>query len=95
MAKNKKSAVALRYPSNAQEPLIAAKEKGVLAERMIAIARENDVPVVENEMLTNVLSVQQIGQCIPEETWLAVAQIFAYINKVENDNAKNVYKNKM
>ncbi|MBR4005462.1 MAG: EscU/YscU/HrcU family type III secretion system export apparatus switch protein [Treponema sp.] len=83
------SAVALKYPLDAEAPLIAAKERGRLAKRMIEIAEENKIPVIEDDVLENVLSIQDIGQCIPEETWEAVAAIFAYILKVENLNASN------
>ena len=83
------SAVALKYPLNAQAPLIAAKERGRLAKRMIEIAEENEIPVIEDDILENVLSIQDVGQCIPEETWEAVASIFAYIIKVEQQNAFN------
>ena len=81
------SAVALKYPLDAEAPLIAAKERGRLAKRMIEIAEENKIPVIEDDVLENVLSIQDIGQCIPEETWEAVAAIFAYILKVEKKNA--------
>ncbi|MBP5442860.1 MAG: EscU/YscU/HrcU family type III secretion system export apparatus switch protein [Treponema sp.] len=83
------SAVALKYPLDAEAPLIAAKERGRLAKRMIEIAEENKIPVIEDDVLENVLSIQDIGQCIPEETWEAVAAIFAYILKVEKLNASN------
>ncbi len=83
------SAVALKYPLDAEAPLIAAKERGRLAKRMIEIAEENKIPVIEDDVLENVLSIQDIGQCIPEETWEAVAAIFAYILKVEKKNALN------
>ena len=83
------SAVALKYPLDAQAPLIAAKERGRLAKRMIDIAEENEIPVIEDDILENVLSIQDVGQCIPEETWEAVASIFAYIIKVEQQNAFN------
>ena len=83
------SAVALKYPLDAQAPLIAAKERGRLAKRMIEIAEENEIPVIEDDVLENVLSIQDVGQCIPEETWEAVASIFAYIIKVEQLNAFN------
>ena len=76
-------AVALKYPKGAETPLIAAKEKGLLARRMVEIAKENDIPLVQDELLQNVLSVQDIGSCIPENTWQAVASIFAYIAKLE------------
>ncbi|MFA6936869.1 MAG: EscU/YscU/HrcU family type III secretion system export apparatus switch protein [Treponema sp.] len=93
MNKKVKTAIALKYPANADAPFITAKEKGALAQRMIEIARENNIPLVEDKVLTNVLTVQEIGKCIPEETWSTVAKIFAYIQKVENENAERFYKN--
>jgi len=79
-------AVALKYPADADAPLIVAKEKGFLAEKMIQIANENHIPVVHNASLTDVLSVQEIGECIPEKSWRAVASIFAYIKSLEKEN---------
>jgi len=83
MKKSAFSAVALKYPPDADAPLIAAKEKGLLAERMVQIARENDIPVVEDSMTENVLSLAEIGDCIPECTWQAVAGVFAMIKQME------------
>ena len=83
MTSSKFSAVALKYPQNVEAPLIVAKEKGLLAERMVQIAEENGVPVVEDSLTENVLSVAEIGDCIPESTWQAVAGIFAMIQKLE------------
>jgi len=85
----KLAAVALKYPENAVAPIIAAKEHGNLARRMIEIAEENNIPVVEDDILENVLSVQDVGQCIPEDTWFAVAGIFAFIARLEGENAIN------
>lgn len=92
--KKQSTAVALRYPADAEAPIITAKEKGLLADRMVEIAECNNIPVVKNELLTNVLSVQQLGQCIPEETWQTVAEIFVYIQKLENGNAEKFYQNR-
>ncbi len=82
------SAVALRYPKDKEAPVIAAKETGYLARRMVQIAQENNIPVVQDQMLESVLSVQEIGQCIPEHTWYAVAAIFASIARMEKDRGK-------
>ena len=79
------SAVALKYPENAAAPLITAREKGILARRMVQIAEENGIPVVEDEITENVLSVAEIGECIPECTWQAVAGIFAMIRDLERN----------
>ena len=52
---------------------------------MIEIAEENDIPVVEDDILENILSIQDVGQCVPEETWFAVAGIFAFIKTLESN----------
>ena len=83
---NRSLAVALSYPKDAEAPFITAKEHGYLARRMLAIAEEKGVPVVEDEILANVLSLQDVGICIPVHTWEAVARIFAFI--IERENKK-------
>ena len=77
------SAVSLKYPGDAEAPFITAKSKGELAKKMLEIARQNKIPVVENENLANVLSVENIGQIIPESLYEAVANIFAFISSTE------------
>ena len=81
------SAVALRYPEWADAPYISAKAKGSVAERLVQIAEENDVPVVENAEMANVLSLQSVGSFIPESTYSAIATIFAFIMDLENFNS--------
>ncbi len=74
-----KKAVALKYPEGASAPFIAASAKGFLAEKMLEVAAEKKIPVTEDAALADFLSVQEIGQAIPEETWEAVAKIFAFV----------------
>lgn len=76
-------AVALKYPENAEAPFISAAGKGLVAEKILEIAKEHSVPVVENEIAADVLSVQEIGSMIPENTWEIVAQIFSVVVKYE------------
>ena len=80
------SAVALRYPEWADAPYISAKAKGSVAERLVQIAMENDVPVVEDAQTANVLSIQSIGSFIPESTYSAIAAIFAFVIDIEEKN---------
>lgn len=72
-------AVVLKYPGNAEAPFITASAKGPLAEKIIKLAKENNIPLVENQVAANVLILQEIGSAIPEETWEIVAQIFAVV----------------
>ena len=81
------TAVALRYPEWADAPYISAKAKGSVAQRLVEIADENGVPVVENAEMANVLSLQNVGALIPESTYSAIATIFAFIIKLDEENS--------
>lgn len=79
MKKNDFKAVALKYPKNANLPFISAKAKGELAKKLIEIAEKQKIPVVKDITAANILSVQEIGSAIPENTWEIVAKIFAAV----------------
>jgi flagellar biosynthesis protein len=87
-----KKAVALKYPEGAGAPLIAASGKGFLAQKILELAQERKIPVVEDKCLADVLTVQEIGAAVPEETWEALAKIFAFVIQLEKryGNAKKV-----
>ncbi len=74
-----KLAVALKYPENAYAPFITAKGKGELAERIILEAKKNNIKIEENTPLVDILSMQEVGSCVPEETWGILAEIFSFI----------------
>lgn len=79
MKKNELKAVAIKYPENTDLPFISTKAKGELAKKLIQIAEEQKIPVVKNITAVNVLSVQEIGSAIPENTWEVIAKIFAAV----------------
>ncbi len=74
-------ALAIKYdPSSMEAPRILAKGAGPIAEKIKAIARENDVPVVENKELARALyKVVDVGSQIPVTLYQAVAEILAYV----------------
>ncbi|HOF85056.1 MAG TPA: EscU/YscU/HrcU family type III secretion system export apparatus switch protein [Treponemataceae bacterium] len=74
----KDAAVALSYTGHEPAPVIVASGKNELAKRMREIAREHEIRVVEDPLLADILSDVEIGNCIPGETWEAVAAIFAF-----------------
>ena len=78
-----KKAVALKYSRGDSAPAITASAKGFLARKMLELAEKEGVPIVENESLSETLSVQEIGAAVPEETWEVLAKIFAFVLKVE------------
>ena len=80
-------AVALRYPEWADAPYISAKAKGSVAKRLVEIADENGIPIVEDAEMANVLSLQNVGSFIPESTYSAIATIFAFVVKLDEENS--------
>ena len=74
--------VALYYNLGETAPVIVASGKDLIADRIVEIAREHGIKLVRDEILANVLSESDIGECIPEETYRAVAAIFAFLEKV-------------
>ncbi len=80
MSDNKKppKAVALQWDGKAT-PKVTAKGEGDLAEQILKIAREHNIPIQEdNEVLVSALALIDLGDEIPESLYLAVAQVIAF-----------------
>ncbi|OIQ12506.1 flagellar biosynthesis protein FlhB [Neomoorella thermoacetica] len=76
-------AVALRYREGERAPRVVAKGAGSIAERIKAVARRHNVPVVENPPVARALYRQvELGQEIPVALYQAVAEILARIYKL-------------
>lgn len=74
-----KKVVALKYPEGAAAPFVTVTAKGELAQKVLDAAEENDITIVKNDELTDFLSVQEIGTCVPETVWPVLAKIFAFV----------------
>ncbi|MGB3101143.1 MAG: EscU/YscU/HrcU family type III secretion system export apparatus switch protein [Psychrobacillus psychrotolerans] len=82
----RKEAVAITYnPDLNDAPKIVAKGKGKIAENILARAEEFNVPVQEDASLVELLGQLDINQSIPEELYQAVAEVFAYIYKIDKE----------
>lgn len=78
-------AVAIKYDQNKDgSPKVAAKGKGEIAERIIAIAKEHGIPIREDADLVEVLSRLDIETEIPPGLYKAVAEILAFIYRVND-----------
>jgi len=79
-------AVALRYDRHsglANAPEVIAKGKDLLAAQIRRVAEENDVPIVSNPPLARALhSSTQVGQTIPQELWVAVAEVLSFVYRL-------------
>jgi flagellar biosynthesis protein len=59
-----------------------------LAEKIIETAKEHQVPIQEDASLVEMLSKLQINETIPEELYQVVAEVFAFVYRVEKQLAK-------
>lgn len=84
MSQKRKSAAALSYDNlKDASPKVTALGKGLVAEEIIQKAMEHDVPVLEDPTLVELLSKLNINDAIPEELYQVVAEVFAFIYKID------------
>ena len=91
----RKEAVALQYHSQYQEaPVLLAKGKGVIADNILERAKENNIPIQEDASLVQLLGQLNINESIPEELYQAVAEVFAFIYKTDQEAGKSRQEDK-
>ena len=79
-------AVALEYdPSRPDLPRVTAKAKGEPAAELIRLAIEHQIPIRYDPDLVQVLSALDVGQEIPEDVYMVVAEILAFIYWVNQE----------
>ena len=73
-------AAALKYrPDRDSAPRITAKGSGLVAKKIIDLARRNGIPIKEDPALIQVLSKLDLNQEIPPAIYLVVAEILAFV----------------
>jgi flagellar biosynthesis protein len=70
-------AVALHYDGQ-RAPRVTAKGKGLVAEQIVALAKQHDIPLHSDKNLVKVLSNVPLGDEIPRELYLAIAEVIAF-----------------
>ncbi len=83
-------AVALRYDAeHMAAPTVIAKGARLLAQRIRDIATENDVPVVQKPELARTLYRSiEVGQTVPEELFIAVAEVLSFVYQIDRRTEK-------
>jgi flagellar biosynthesis protein len=76
-------AVALAYQAGTAAPRVTAKGRGLLAEAIIQKAKEAGVYVHESPELVSLLMQVDLDQRIPPELYVAVAELLAWLYRLE------------
>jgi len=77
-------AVAILYSMDMGAPVVIAKGRNLLAQKMKQIARWKDIPVLENPPLAQALyKTVDVGQSIPAKLYTAVAEVLAFVYRAQ------------
>ena len=85
----KKKAAALKYdPLTGSAPKVTAKGKGKVAEKIIEMAEKHNVPIKQDPDLVEVLSRLDINQENPQDIYVAVAELLAFVYAINKTKPK-------
>jgi len=79
-----KSAIALAYSQSDAAPRVVAKGRGLIAQTIIARAREHGVYVHESPELVSLLMQIDLDQRIPPQLYIAVSELLAWVYRLES-----------
>ena len=81
-----KKSIALSFlPAEDSAPRVVASGEGVLADLIREVAEKNSIEIIEDAHLAEQLIQIPEGEEVPENLYRAVAAVFAYLYKLEND----------
>jgi len=79
----RRRATALRYEQGRHAPQVVATGAGLVADRILAAAREAGIPVRHDPALAEALSALELGADVPEAMWKAVAETLAWAYRLD------------
>ncbi|WP_456371169.1 EscU/YscU/HrcU family type III secretion system export apparatus switch protein [Thermodesulfatator atlanticus] len=83
----KKKAVALKYePAKDKAPKVVAKGEGLLAEKIIELAKDHGIPIKEDQELIEALMKIELEREIPPELYEAVATLLAWALRLNQES---------
>jgi flagellar biosynthesis protein len=83
MPPERRRATALRYEKGEHAPRVTATGAGLVAERILAAAREAGIPVRHDPALAEALGKLELGDDVPQELWTAVAETLAWAYRLD------------
>lgn len=78
-------AVALAYAPGEAAPKIVAKGRGLIAEAIVARAKEHGIYVHESKELVALLSQVDLDDHIPPQLYMAIAELLAWLYRLEEE----------
>jgi flagellar biosynthesis protein len=89
--KTDRSAVSLRYDNRVNKsPVVTAKGRGLIADKIISLAKENNVPIKEDPDLVHLLSKVDLNREIPASLYQVVAELLSFVYKLNGEYSSRV-----
>ena len=89
--KTDRSAVSLRYDNRVNKsPVVTAKGRGVIADKIISLAKANNVPIKEDPDLVHLLSKVDLNREIPASLYQVVAELLSFVYKLNGEYSSKV-----
>ncbi len=79
----RRRATALRYEEGQRAPRVTATGAGLVADRILAAARQAGIPVRHDPALAEALGKLELGADVPQELWTAVAETLAWAYRLD------------
>ena len=84
-----REAIAVTYSQSDTAPRVVARGKGLIADQIIARAREHGVYVHESPELVALLTQVDIDEHIPPQLYMAIAELLAWLYRIEHSGSDN------
>lgn len=90
---NHKYAVSLEYDAQKnQAPMVTAKGQGPIADKIISLANQHNIPIKEDPDLVQVLSKVDINQEVPPAVYQVVAELLTFVYQVNESYREKMLK---
>ena len=92
----KNLAISLKYSWGSNHaPKVTAKGQGWVAEKIIAMAEQQNIPIRKDKDLVALLEKIDVGREIPESLYKLVAELLAWVYQLNNEYSKNRKTNRV
>jgi flagellar biosynthesis protein len=78
-------AIAVQYHDLNELPAVTATGVGEIAKKIIALAKEHNIPIEQNDSLAEMLSAVQVGDSITPQSFKLVAEIIAFLYHLDKE----------
>ena len=86
----KNSAISLKYSGGSNHaPKVTAKGQGWVADKIIAMAQEQNIPIKKDKDLIELLAKIDVGKEIPASLYKTVAELLAWVYQLNKEYPKN------